>query len=139
MKEWARQHGIHLRCIEPGKPNQNAYIERLNSSFHTKVLDAWVFGSLDAVRDVREQWHHAYHTERSHESLGRVPHSPSSRDQPPPPNRLISNRALDAKASLSLRYLELKPSLVGGTSEKAVAHDRLSVNTSYARHGSISI
>ena len=73
MKEWARQHGVHIHFIEPGKPNQNAYIERFNKSFRTEVLDAWVFASLDEVRDVSEQWRHAYNTERSHESLGRVP------------------------------------------------------------------
>ena len=97
MTEWALQHGIHLHCIEPGKLNQNTYIERVNKSVRTAVLDAWVFASLDDVRNVSEQWRHAYHTEWSHESLGRVPHSPSSRDQPPPLNRLISNCALDGE------------------------------------------
>jgi putative transposase len=72
-KEWARQHSVHIHFIEPGKPNQNAYIERFNKSFRTEVLDAWVVASLDEVRDVSEQWRHAYNTERSHESLGRVP------------------------------------------------------------------
>ncbi len=95
MKEWARQHRVQLHLIEPGKPNQNAYIERFNKRFHTEVLDAWAFASLDEVRDVSEQWRHAYNTEQSHESLGRVPPLPSSRDQPPPPKRLISNCALD--------------------------------------------
>ena len=32
-----------------------------------------VVSSLHDVLDVREQWRHAYNTERSHESLGRVP------------------------------------------------------------------
>lgn len=62
-----------MHFIQPGKPNQNAYIERFNKSFRTEVLDAWVFTSLDEVREVSEQWRQAYNTERSHESLGRVP------------------------------------------------------------------
>ena len=73
MKTWGAQHHIHLHFIQPGKPNQNAYIERFNRSFRTEVLDAWVFTSLDEVRDVSEEWRTAYNTERSHESLGRVP------------------------------------------------------------------
>ncbi len=55
MKEWARQHSVHIHFIEPGKPNQNAYIERFNKSVRTEVFDAWVFPSLDEVRDVSEQ------------------------------------------------------------------------------------
>ena len=91
-------HGVHIHFIEPGKPYQHAYVDRVSKRFRTEVLDAWIFASLDEVRDVREQWRHASNTERSHESLGRVPHSPSSRDQPPPPHRLISNGALDGEA-----------------------------------------
>jgi putative transposase len=73
MKEWARQHRVHLHFIEPGEPNRNAYIERLNRSFCTEVLDAQVFASLDEVWDLTEPWRNAYNTEQSHESLGRVP------------------------------------------------------------------
>ncbi len=55
MKEWALQHRVHIHFIEPDKPNQNVYMERFNKSFRTEVLDAWVFASLDEVRDVSEQ------------------------------------------------------------------------------------
>jgi putative transposase len=37
---WAEQHGIELRCIQPGKPNQNAFVERFNSSVRQEVLNA---------------------------------------------------------------------------------------------------
>lgn len=73
MRTWAEQHGIHVHFIAPGKPNQNAYIERFNRSLRTEVLDVWVFASLDEVRVVSEQWRQAYNTERAHETLGRVP------------------------------------------------------------------
>ena len=73
MTEWVLQHGTHIHFMEPRKPNQNAYIECFNNSFRSEVLDAWVFTPLGEVRDVSEQWRHAYNTERSYESLGRAP------------------------------------------------------------------
>lgn len=73
MRTWCDAHGITLAYIEPGKPNQNAYIERFNRSFREEVLDAWVFTTLAEVRAVSDEWRHGYNTERSHESLGNVP------------------------------------------------------------------
>lgn len=38
--DWANQHGMHVQYIQPGKPNQNAYIERFNRTFREELLDA---------------------------------------------------------------------------------------------------
>jgi len=37
--EWAQQHRITIHSIQPGKPAQNAYIERFNRSYREAVLD----------------------------------------------------------------------------------------------------
>ena len=37
MLTWAHARGVTLRLIEPGKPNQNAYIESFNGRFRTSV------------------------------------------------------------------------------------------------------
>jgi putative transposase len=50
LRFWAARNGVRLPHIQPGKPTQNAYIERFNGSYRTKVADAYVFGVLDDLR-----------------------------------------------------------------------------------------
>jgi putative transposase len=73
LREWCTPRGIALVFIQPGKPNQNAYIERFNRTYRTEILNAWVFTTLDEVRDLSEAWRRRYNTERTHDSLGNVP------------------------------------------------------------------
>lgn len=73
LRAWCERHGIQLLFIQPGKPNQNAYIERFNRSYRHEILNAWVFMTLDEVRELSEAWRLRYNTERSHDSLGDVP------------------------------------------------------------------
>lgn len=68
---WAEQQGIELRYIQPGKPNQNAFVERFNKSVRQEVLDAWLFDSLAQAQQILEGWRIEYNTVRSHESLGK--------------------------------------------------------------------
>ena len=49
--EWAKANGMAIRYIQPGKPNQNAYIERFNRAFREEVLDQHLFARLDDVRE----------------------------------------------------------------------------------------
>ena len=71
--EWCRAKGIEIRYIQPGKPDQNAYIERFNRSYREDILDAYVFESLEEVRIATAEWLREYNTERDHDSLGKVP------------------------------------------------------------------
>ncbi|RSK45868.1 integrase core domain-containing protein [Hymenobacter perfusus] len=49
-----------LNWIQPGKPTQNAYIERFNNSFHREMLAAHLFHSLARVRQLVDEWRHDY-------------------------------------------------------------------------------
>ena len=69
---WCETRGVEIEYTQPGKPNQNGFIERFNGSYRDGVLDAWVFTDLDHVREATERWLHDYNTVRPHESLGDI-------------------------------------------------------------------
>ena len=71
--EWCDDQRIALRYIQHGKPDQNAFIERFNHSYHTEVLDAYLFESLAEARALTERWLVSYNQEGPHQRLRRVP------------------------------------------------------------------
>ncbi|MGY6562147.1 MAG: transposase [Luteibaculaceae bacterium] len=71
-KAWGETQDIEFKYIQPGKPTQNAYIERFNRSFRNGVLDAHIFESLEELREITEKWVKDYNEERPHESLGNI-------------------------------------------------------------------
>lgn len=69
LQDWCSAKEVALHWIEPGKPTQNAYIERFNGTFRREVLDAHVFMSISQVRRVVDEWLVEYNTERPHQAL----------------------------------------------------------------------
>ena len=70
MLTWAHTRGLTLRLIEPGKPNQNAYIESFNGRFRDECLNEHWFTSLAHARVVIEDWRREYNDERPKKGLG---------------------------------------------------------------------
>jgi putative transposase len=67
---WAKSAGMAIQYIQPGKPNQNAYIERFNRTYRDELLDQHLFACLDDVREATHWWMIEYNEERPHDSLG---------------------------------------------------------------------
>jgi transposase InsO family protein len=70
MLSWAHARGVQLFLIEPGKPNQNAYIESFNGRFRDECLNEHWFTSLQQARVIVEAWRREYNEERPKKSLG---------------------------------------------------------------------
>jgi len=70
MLEWAHDSGVKLRLIEPGKPNQNAYIESFNGRLRDECLNEHWFPSLLQARTIIEKWRREYNEERPKKALG---------------------------------------------------------------------
>ena len=71
--DWCADHRVAIHDIQPGKPDQNAYIERFNRSYRTEALNAHLFESIAELQALTMTWLRIYNKERSHDSLDRVP------------------------------------------------------------------
>lgn len=70
MLTWAHERGIRLFLIQPGKPNQNAYIESFNGRLRDECLNEHWFVSLAHAKVEIEAWRREYNEERPKKSLG---------------------------------------------------------------------
>jgi putative transposase len=73
LRLWREERGIELLFIQPGKPVQNAFIERNNGSLRRELLDAYLFFTLQEVRLMAEEWQQDYNSLRPHQAPGFVP------------------------------------------------------------------
>lgn len=70
MLNWAHARGVKLFLIQPGKPNQNAYIESFNGRLRDECLNEHWFTSLAHATVIIESWRREYNEERPKKSLG---------------------------------------------------------------------
>ena len=70
---WSRMHGIEFKYIQPGRPTQNAFVERFNGSYRRGVLNKYIFENIDQVREQTHIWMEDYNNHRPHDALGNLP------------------------------------------------------------------
>ncbi len=86
-----------LRLIEPGKPNQNAYIESFNSRFRDECLNEHWFLNLRHARRLIEAWQREYNEERPKKGLGGL--------TPVQHARRLARKSITVSASLQIGVL----------------------------------
>lgn len=69
LDNWCKENKVQLVFIQPGKPMQNGYVERLNGSLRRELLNAYVFRTLSEVRQKVTDWMDDYNNHRPHDAL----------------------------------------------------------------------
>ena len=72
LMEWAEKKGIELFYIQPGKPQQNAYIERFNRTVRYDWLNQDIFTTIEEVQQKATRWLWHYNNERPNMALGGI-------------------------------------------------------------------
>lgn len=70
LQNWAKKQNITLQYIQPGKPQQNAYIERYNRTVRYDWLNQYSFNSIQEVQDFATKWLWVYNNERPNTAIG---------------------------------------------------------------------
>lgn len=66
---WLQKNSIQWQPIQPGKPQQNALVERFNRTYREDVLDAHLFKSIEEAAQITSQWLEEYNYKRPHQAL----------------------------------------------------------------------
>ncbi|SEH25794.1 putative transposase [Magnetospirillum fulvum] len=72
LMKWAETHGIGLQHIQPGKPQQNAYVERYNRTVRHEWLGQIIFETIAEVQDHATEWLWTYNNDRPNMGIGGI-------------------------------------------------------------------
>lgn len=84
LEEWAYRRGVHLDCIRPGKPVENAFVESFNGRLRDECLNVHPFTSMAEAQHIIEAWRLDDNQRRPHSSLGHLT-----------PNEFVSQRQVE--------------------------------------------
>lgn len=72
LVSWASKHQITLSYIQPGKPQQNAYVERYNRTVRNEWLGTHIFHTIEEVQNHATQWLWIYNNDRPNMGIGGI-------------------------------------------------------------------
>ena len=70
LQDWAAKRGIRIDYIQPGKPQQNAHVERFNRTVRYEWLAQYLFDTIEEVQSFATEWLWSYNHERPNMALG---------------------------------------------------------------------
>jgi len=72
LADWAAEQGVRLEFIQPGNPQQNAYVERYNRTVRYDWLTHHLFESIEEVQEHATNWLWTYNNERPNMAIGGI-------------------------------------------------------------------
>lgn len=69
---WAEKRHIRIQNIQPGKPQQNAYVERYNRTVRQEWLNQNIFETIEEAQQQATQWLWTYNHDRPNMATGGV-------------------------------------------------------------------
>ncbi len=72
LQDWAKSRGINILFIQPGNPQQNAYIERYNRTVRYDWLNQYLFSNIAEVQEFATSWLWSYNNERPNMAIGGI-------------------------------------------------------------------
>lgn len=72
LQTWAAKRGIGIFYIQPGKPQQNAYVERYNRTVRQEWLGQFIWRTIEEVRDHATKWLWTYNNQRPNMGIGGI-------------------------------------------------------------------
>ena len=72
LLQWAETRGIAIQHIQPGEPQQNAYVERYNRTVRHEWMDQYMFATIKEVQDYATDWLWTYNNDRPNMGLGGI-------------------------------------------------------------------
>ena len=72
LRDWAEACNIQINHIQPGKPQQNAYIERYNRTVRHEWLDQHIIESIEEAQNHATKWLWTYNNDRPNMGIGGI-------------------------------------------------------------------
>lgn len=72
LMEWAEKKGVRLEYIQPGKPQQNTYIERYNRAVRGEWLSQYIFETIEEAQEQATVWLRTHNNERPNMGIGGI-------------------------------------------------------------------
>jgi len=72
LMAWAEKRGVRLEYIQPGKPQQNAYIERYNRTVRGEWLGQYIFETIEEAQEQATEWLWTYNNDRPNMGIGGI-------------------------------------------------------------------